>query len=246
MKEFCICDRAMHNPHRNPWCDLLENVHSFSCEVLHLWYKLEWLRKEVDKRSAYLGKFRRTEEAKHLLDLINMTVDEYDLFIPFAKAAMADVFDALLKYVPKHEQTCFWREGKNTAVFTDDQGLPNPAVSFYKGQYVEYNGDLYIAVDDGDSDDVVGKLEPTEDFRESIHYGLIWRCDRYNRNVVEPLDTAIFEALVARIIYKWLMYAYPDEASHYLTEWDEYMEKIKKWCYELYGTRIVHRIPRHF
>lgn len=228
--------------YRTPWCSMFRD--SEPTEILHLWYRLTVLRNEVEKRSSYLGKLRRTEEAQHLLDLVAMTEDEEDLFVPFAKAAMSDVFDVLHTYMPKREKAIFWREGKETAVFTDDEGLPDPPVVFHAGQYVEYNGELYMAIDDGDSDNITGKLVPTEDYRDSIHYGLNWKCCGSNINAVEPLDTAIFEALVARIIYKWLCYSYPNEAPRYLNEWNECLNQIKHRCNILNGPQIVNRTPR--
>lgn len=245
MKEICQCNcSSPDTAYRTPWCSMLRGGEP--TEILHLWYKLEWLRKEVEKRSSYLGKFRRTEEAQHLLDLIAMTEDEVDLFIPYAKAAMADVFDVLNTYMPKREKAYFFREGKETAVFTDIPDKPVPPVAYYAGQYVEYNGALYMAIEDGDSDDVTGKLVPTEDYRDSVHYGLNWRCCGSNINAVEPLDTAIFEALVARIIYKWLCMSYPAEAERYQAEWLEHLASIKTRCNILNGPQVVNRIPRPF
>lgn len=294
MREICQCNCSLNAPYRTPWCDLLKSLHGSSAAVLHLWYKLDWLLEEVDKRTAYLGKFRRTEETKHLLDLINMTPDEKKLFIPFAKAAMADVFDVLHTYMPTREKAYFWREGKTTVVIPDEptgdflqlsetttegvdqdgyiivddipvdsQGnirvaetgvdannyiVPvDPAsliVYFHKGDYVLYKGKLYMAIEDGDSTDITGKLVPTEDYRESIHYGIDWQCCVSNINAVEPLDTAVFEALTARIIYKWLSYSYPDEAPRFQAEYEEHLEAIRRRCGVLKGPQIVNRIPR--
>lgn len=245
MKEICQCTCSLTG-YRTPWCDLLKSLNGTTGEVLHLWYKLDWLRDEVAKRSGYLGKFRRTEEAQHLLDLIKMTADENNLFVQFAKAAMGDVAQELAMHAPRLEQTFFWNEGKTTIVFTDTPSLPDPAVTFAKDDYVLYNNELYKAIANGSSDDFVGKLVPTEDYRKSIHFGIVWSCCNSNINMVEPLDTAIFEALVARIIYKWLQYSYPDEAPRYLAEWNEYVEQIKTRVRFLDGPQIVDRIPRSF
>lgn len=290
MKEICQCNcSSPATAYRTPWCSMLRGGEP--TEILHLWYKLELLRKEVEKRSSYLGKFRRTEEAQHLLDLIAMTEDEVDLFIPNAKAAMSDVYDVLHTFMPRREKALFWREGKETVYIpepipeTDDGYMrlsqiatedvdaegyiivdtipvdadgyikiaetgstPDDyiAIQYHAGQYVEYNGGLYIAIADGDSYEVAEKLVPTEDYRDSIHYGLNWKCCGSNINAVEPLDTAIFEALVARIIYKWLNYSYPDEAPRYLNEWNECLEQIRHRCNILNGPQIVNRIPRIF
>ncbi len=249
MKEF-LNGCCSIGTYKTPWCQLLSKELGCGCgdSMLHLWYKLDFLQAEIDKRSAYLGKFRRTEEAKHLLDLINMTTDESNLFIPFARAAMADVFDALNLYTPHCKKAYFWNEGTTTIVINED-GECNEGgnyISFKEGNYVLYKGELYIAVADGDSNNLSDKIKPTEDYRKSIHYGIKWTCCESNINMVEPLDTAIFEALVARIIYKWLLYAYPDEAPHYLQEYVETLQNIKTRVNFLNGTHIVNRIPRLF
>ena len=245
MKELCSCDCCSkpHAGYTTPWCSLLHGQDD-SCAVLHLWYKIPMIQDEIDKRSSYIGKFRRTEEAQHLLDLIRFSKDEENMFIPMAKAAMADVFDVLFPSMPRHEKAYWWDEGKETAEFTDDP-LPDPAVTFYAGQYVKYNNDLYKAIEDGSSDDFAGKLVPTEDYRNSMHYGILWRC-KSNINAVEPLDVAIFETLVARIIYKWLEYAYPDEAPRFLNQYNEGLAAIRNRASILDGPKIVNRIPRMF
>lgn len=66
-----------------------------SSSMLHFSYRLVDLQKEIEKRTFYLGKYRKTEEAQHLLDLIGMSRDEGDLLYPFAQAAMGDVYDQL-------------------------------------------------------------------------------------------------------------------------------------------------------
>lgn len=245
MKELCSCNccASAASPFVTPWCELLKNQEE-SCSVLHLWYKLDMVREEIEKRTSVLGKLRRTEEAQHLLDLIAMTEDEKPMFLPFAKAAMSDVFEILAAHMPKHEKALWWREGQETAVFSDDPALPSPPVKYYAGQYVEYNGNLYMAIEDGDSDDFATKIVPSEDYRDSIHYGILWNCSS-NINAVEPLDVSVFEAIVARIIYKWLQYSYPEEAARYLNEYNEYLAQIKNRARILEGAKIVNRIPSY-
>ena len=286
---------------------------------MNFWYKLDWLQKEIEKRSSYLGKLRRTEEAQHLLDLIAMTKDEEDLFYPFANAAMADVFDELEKYTPRHGRCYFWNE--NIPFVKVESNTDE----FHIDDLVEYNGKLYIAwldniiepitikfyneaigsdvvatrdgENDGSREDdnfpfcfstddsvkyycevaapsvgnvvssaptaessvgainavsggwdgipIEDKLVETFDWRKSIHYLLAFPRD-WHVNVAEPLDTAIFEALVARIMFKWLEYAYPDEAPRYLEEWNECIKKVRNRCSKMYGQPIVKRIPRIF
>lgn len=80
--------------------------------TLHFFYRLVDLQKEIEKRTFYLGKYRNAEGAKHLMDLIGMSRDENDLLYPFAKAAMADVFDQLnanTLHIPKKYQ---WSDAK--------------------------------------------------------------------------------------------------------------------------------------
>lgn len=293
MKELCTCVSCAtpYSGYVTPWCDLLKG-HDTSCAVLHLWYKIAAIQEEIDKRSSYLGKFRRTEEAQHLLDLIRFSKDEENMFIPFAKAAQADVFEVLFPHMPRHEKSYWWNEGTDTVVITDtdiDDGLLHlselsktddegyllvdeipvdedgnvlvyesgvdeegyivkddsqiDTIPFYSGQYVELKGGLYKAIEDGSNKDYAGKLVPTEDYRNSMHYGILWRC-KSNINAVEPLDVAIFETLVARIIYKWLEYAYPDEAARFLNQYNEGLAAIQSRAKILDGPKIVERIPR--
>lgn len=375
MKALTNCCGAITPAYKTPWCDLLGDCDIESKNILHLYYPLLIIQNEIEKRSSYLGKFRRTDEAKHLLDLIAMTVDEENLFYPFAKAAMADVFDALQLYAPKTQKSYLWREGKDTIsikdiseytdflyldgldeVLNDDneiefsynlegKGDPNEVYELLKneigfniyfnityiiaykilatnqeirrtetkllkadfdigdinsqtgewqrrplahlyyrpelaaaseftsaeylvdygyiaenaqvlfspyflepqeykaGDYVLLKDKLYIASADGNANNLEPLVEQEVDYRESIHYILAFNKN-WNMNLVEPLDTAIFEALVARIIYKWLQYSYPDEAARYLSEWEEYLKQISRRCSAIWGTKIVSRIPR--
>lgn len=186
---------------------------------------------------------------KQALEAIPQRVNEFKarwsgLFVPFAKAAMADVYKELGIHMPRHDKAYWFREGQETVIFTDSP-LPSPAVTFHAGQYVEYNNDLYIAIQDGSSDDFVGKLVPTEDYRDSVHFGILWCCN-HNVNAVEPLDTAIFETLVARIVYKWVMKAYPVEADTYLADYNENLEHVRDFARMLEGPQFVNRIPRMF
>lgn len=322
------CGCGMIGPYKTPWCEMIKC--SRDINIIHLWYKLDWLQDEIEKRSSYLGKFRRTEEAKHLLDLISMTTDEEDLFYPFAKAAMADVFDVLSQYITRDKCAFLWNEGVNSifipslpnwdkatfvhnietnGIYTSFFSIPKAdhttmdisltievrdgnntdtinsvatydtnedlwkiediqsmvrnsivvdyyttiklisataiwksPITYKEGDWIDYNDKVYIALGSGNANNMDALLE-TFDFRHSIHYLLAFPKD-WNINMIEPLDTAIFEALVARIIYKWLQYAYPDEAKRYLNEWEECLQKIMLRCNELYAEKIVKRIPR--
>jgi hypothetical protein len=331
------------------------NVCDCDKDVLHIWYKLSLLQDEIEKRSSYLGKFRRTEEAQHLLDLISMTKDEENLFYPFARAAAGDVYEVLDRFAPRHEKAFRWREGQNTItidklpstkwtdsgiscsaatttifcnisisfiesiddryavtlkvripyttsysikrtgaemtvnksieshvnlVYDEDSdnwtasfslaaalegegnetsaerliGAGNAEIEevrlerlepvvFKKHDWVEYDGKLYVAATDGDSNDIEGKLVESRDFRESIHYLIAVPRDR-SLSIIEALDSAVFEALVNRVIYKWLVLSYPQEAGVYLSQYNEAIEQIRLRCSRLVGAAVVKRIPR--
>lgn len=344
MKTLTDCHCVPNGGYKTPWCEML-NACELQYNVLHLYYKLSFLQEEIDKRSSYLGKLRRTEEAQHLLDLIRMSKDEENLFYPFAKEAMADVFDAMSMYAPQMRRAFLWREGRvthtipdlpktdsivygtatiskvgdkaiGTLTFTWADGDPtkylarvlvkvtittsngtrseevmcpatydttnsywsapisytpnldtyetfvsadsaepkacNPyfidPVEFKKDDWlIDSDNHLFMALADGNVNEMpTWKViyEPN-DYRESIHYLLAFPR-KWNLNMAEPLDTAIFEALVARIIFKWLQYSYPAEAERYLAEWQEGLEKIRRRCSELYNVKIVNRIPRMY
>ncbi len=325
-------------------------------QMLHLYYRLEWLQQEIEKRSSYLGKFRKTEEQQHLLDLLAMTKDEQDLFYPFVKAASADVFDALQQYTGGVDNAYKFNEGNKTKILTAvpqvlfdthpfyestdpigneelniEYSLQQPidfnkyevkvsleiqytieytikATSqkvqeqrsmiiettnfdntycsfdlviplalettefseerfvsldsfkqgeqvdfrtltitdkqpdtFKKGDYVLLNNELYIAQADGDVNDISVLQKQEYDFRESVHY-LLEYPDYLNENMIEPIDTAVFEALVNRVIFKWLMLAFPDEAENYLALYNEALQQVKSRFVR--SNPIVKRTPR--
>ena len=60
--------------------------------IVHYYYNIDTLKKEVDMRTSYLGRFRKSEDAAHLLDRLRFSGDESDLFTSFLKSAMAEIF----------------------------------------------------------------------------------------------------------------------------------------------------------
>ena len=64
---------------------------------LHFNYQLATLQEEIEMKTSYLGKFRRTENASHLLDLVAMTKDETNLFTSLANEVSAEVFNSFRK-----------------------------------------------------------------------------------------------------------------------------------------------------
>ena len=250
MKAICQCNCAVGSGFSvNPWCAMLNRLNNEHADnVLHLWYKLSVLREEVEKRTSYLGKLRKSEDAPHLLDLISMTDDESDLFYPFARDAAADVFDMLSLYTFKRQMAYFWDEGRGSHTITMDalptEPVENP-VTFQERDWIQTNDALYVALADGDMNNYLDKIMPSDDYREAAHYIIPWTC-KTNINMFNPLDTAIFEALVARIIFKWVSYAYPDAAPSFLEEYNNALNHVRSRCRDLFAEKIVHRIPRSF
>lgn len=80
----------MYTITKNPYNDLPK---------LHFNYRLAELQEDVERTTSYLGKFRRTESAAHLQDLIAMTKDESNMFTPIAKEVALSVFDEFKKGV---------------------------------------------------------------------------------------------------------------------------------------------------
>lgn len=74
----------------NPWCSIYNNEK----HVLFS-YKTDDLRKEVLRRTSYLGKMRGTENVPHLLDRIAFTEDESDLFSDYLKSSVSDAWDVI-------------------------------------------------------------------------------------------------------------------------------------------------------
>ena len=92
--------------------NFMPSTPSSGAQCLHFAYRLEDLQAEIEKRTFYLGKFRRGEngEVPHLLDLIGMSRDEGDLLYSFAKAAMADVFDSVNQYTLHIPKEYVWKK----------------------------------------------------------------------------------------------------------------------------------------
>ncbi len=139
MNNLTICGCGMVGAYRTPWCSMLNAAEDK--DVLHLYYPLKSLAEEVEKRTSYLGKFRRTEEAKHLLDLISMTQDEGDMFYSFARLVMADVFDALRRYIPaKTDKVYLWDEGGDMIELTT---IPDYQYSDFETR-IQLNGNKIV------------------------------------------------------------------------------------------------------
>jgi len=65
--------------------------------IIDLYYPISEIREEVKMRTSYLGRFRRTEDNPHLLDLLAFTEDDNDLFMSYAHSAMTMVFPSISK-----------------------------------------------------------------------------------------------------------------------------------------------------
>ena len=330
-----------------------------SNSLLHFSYRLIDLQKEIEKRTFYLGKYRKTEEAAHLMDLIGMSRDEGDLLYPFAKAAMGDVYDQLnvsALHIPKEYE---WKDavqpitiiplpalstysdsfsttvsnnlkklivsgtitgltlkgGGNidnakygiaikatvgyrtkytivdsnvivtptkvieveipseyihktpsgdwqvsqftidvplepqtnmssaeliddtftgTVTVNDVQLLLKAPLKLNVGSVIEVNGISYDVLQDTDENNLDLKtqckaVDVDETMVEGIHY--YFSVPNFlNMSSVSPLDTAIMEALVNRIIWKWLVLSYPAEAATYDTLYQDNLKSIAMRC----------------
>lgn len=365
--------------------------------TLHLYYSLLNLQKEIEKRTFYLGKYRGDAQAPHLLDLIGMSRDEADVLYPFAKSAMADVFDALNQSTVGLPKEYRWEDKKGilqinrrlqhataitaptltvtvkesklyisgtidigalttangditaaavsgdkvrpnldvtltyytkrndiatgneiiiphtetftidkigifpavldsgsykcavsymhpvelkaqdgvstreiildaspslpsaTAVLTDDWEFTNPELVIKGTHFVVANDDTPVTEYEADEDFTENDLFNTADdasffkvahlvdttdsaLSEGIHY-FIGFPNYLNDSLVEPLDNAILEALVNRVIWKWLCLAYPNEAQAYDTFYQQSVEALKTRC-NIFRKNWAERKPR--
>lgn len=96
----------MYTISKNPYNDLPK---------LHFNYRLAELQEDVERTTSYLGKFRRTESAAHLQDLIAMTKDENNIFAPFAKEIAVGVYDEFRKGV-LNEGDSSWKYKKSVVL----------------------------------------------------------------------------------------------------------------------------------
>lgn len=60
--------------------------------IINFYYPIESVAEDIKMRTSYLGRFRRTGESAHLLDMLAFTGDERELFMSFIKSAMALIF----------------------------------------------------------------------------------------------------------------------------------------------------------
>lgn len=340
----------------------IENTSSYK---LHFNYRLEDIQREIEKRTSYLGKFRRTEQAAHLQDLIAMTKDEQNLLIPFAQSAMADVWDQLRKgcmhlsgldceweevqdirevtlnpvvevddgvgtvyvscsdnkvtitgtytidkaidtYVYGNElgielnlTTMFYiNDGQGSQVtndrivrlnvphtnsyyekgdwviipytvevkmdqatdYTSEETIVKASIkyvtakthnkrepSFEMGDYISIEGKVYRVLENTDINTIDMDKDVEEisnlDISDGIHYRMNIPS-RVNKNLIAPLDTAIIEALVNKIIHSWLLLAYPQEAEVYATLYASAASQVYQRCNIFNVTH--NKVPRIF
>lgn len=340
---------------------------SSATKQLHFSYKLVDLQKEIEKRTFYLGKYRRTEGTQHLLDLIGMSRDENDLLYSFSRAAMADVFDNINSnslHIPKKYEWKGLTKPVNirindkinvgvvnqvisgTATIIDkDKGIVEfnanfklddsyvtgtkyavsasidvtfickrslktsstgtpielsidkkingmeipPANIIYtgpsdgwrlvgfrfevpletqgefvsaewvesvvesdwpaevyvhlkdaekiaSGTFFEFNNKTYESIVDTDENEInknINAVAVLTDSEEALVEGIHYYFDvpeYLNLTTVDPLDNAIMEALVNRIIWKWLVLSYPQEAATYDTMYQDNIKSIAMRC----------------
>lgn len=104
----------------------------------------------------------------------------------------------------------------------------------HTGDLIVYNNKEYEMVVDTDTNHFgVTKdamlFDKNNTMSDGIHYYMEVPC-YINDTAAEPLDTAILEALVNRIIWKWLILSYPNEAAAYDTIYKECLNSIRMRC----------------
>ena len=338
----------------------IENTCSYQ---LHFNYRLDDIQREIEKRTSYLGKFRRTEQASHLQDLIAMTRDEQNLLIPFAQSAMADVWDQLRKgvlhlsgldyewedkvdvrditlnpavrvgaeeLVSNHTDntitikdsfsilekidtyiygveldvelkvgTMFYvKDGMDSQVvnertvktripytntyyadgtwniipytieikldgasdFTSNEVITNATIvsvsasSYNKreesidlGEYIKVNDKVYCVVKHTNVNTIDMNKDVVEvttlDISDGIHYRMNIPS-RINTNLITPLDTAILNALVNKIVHSWLLLSYPTEAEVYAALYASAAAQVYQRCNIFNVTH--NKVPRIF
>lgn len=207
-------------------------------DILHIYYPVNMIQDEVEKRSSYLGKFRQTEQAQHLLDLLAMTRDETDLFYPFMREAMACIFDVLANRIKDYRITYKFDESDLVDMDAD------PEAEYHEGEWVKYDNMYFIALADGQGWDA-DKLDlQCADYRKAVHF-IMEYPSTYKKTMIEPIDIAIGEALVNRILYQWLLLAYPQEAETYLLLYNEAIDKLNDRLYDSESS-ISPIIPRMY
>lgn len=118
---------------KTSWCDIL----SCNEKIVHFWHKIDEIKEEVRKRTSYLGKYRATENIPHLLEQISMTGDEEDIFMPFLRAAAADVFDKLILFTNCDTSAFHFNESLTEVPF-----INSPDTSVEKQGAATNNGDI--------------------------------------------------------------------------------------------------------
>lgn len=221
-----------------------------------LFYPIRVMQAEVKKRTAYIGRYREDDAHTHHLDISLLDEEAEDMFIPYLKAAMADVFDVLQVLAKHHPCAYLWNEGRITIpmqeVVSDSDEMPEPIV-IPPGAWVEYQKadgtkELYVALQGGTTADDIHNMELFEfqpiDFRHSVHY-VLSQPDWMIPSIVDALDVAVFEALTYDVIYQWFMTAYPSEAEAALILYNAQIEKLKKRLQSRINN-VSYIIPRVF
>lgn len=75
--------------------------HPLDGEVVYFSHKRAMLMEEVKKRTAYIGKNRKTKEGASLMESIAMTTDEADIFQSYYLEASASVYDVMSGLMPE-------------------------------------------------------------------------------------------------------------------------------------------------
>ena len=110
-------------------------------EFVYFWHKDETIRREVRKRSSYLGSKRTTKEGASLFDKIAMTDDERDIFYSYYLNATANAYD-VLSGLMKPDTYSYFVTGANSIVNID---IPSGEIGITARSF-NYSGTSIIAM----------------------------------------------------------------------------------------------------
>lgn len=203
-----------------------EVVSEKAVQMLVFYYSQADLFEAVFGRTSYIAKSRRDKETKqHLLDVIALTRDDTSIFDPFLKDASGKVFENL---------QAFTREIEGAYLHLKPSGIVAPAdgKTYTKGERILNGADVW-ELTEVESEQITNgfdsanwtKKEPyilTDDKVEFITLRPEW----FNFNLVTPLDTDIFEAIVSYVIFRWFTIVFPEEAAFYLEEYKRFSQAV--------------------
>lgn len=204
----------------------VQEVAEKDVKLLVFYYPQKELFDSVFTRTSYIAKTRKDKETRqHLLDVVALTQDDSDIFNPFLKDASRKVFEKL---------QAFTREVNGAYAYLLPSGIPafDSGKTYTKGAIIEVGGEVWeltgadSSVSTGGFDSTNwtqrGDYELTDD---KIIFTLLNK-DWFNSNMLSPLDSSIFEAMVSYVMFRWFTIVFPEEAEFYLADFERFGQDV--------------------